>query len=77
MSIFNSSSESENEQEITAHNNFVEEDVTPGLMSCLYILWMLLGLFVLFEYHYQLYYVNVNNNTNNSFFRQNTNDSLI
>ena len=77
MSIFDSSSESEDEQEITTHNNFVEEDVSSGLMSCLYLLWMSLGLFVLFEYHYQLYYVNVNNNTNDSFFRQNTNDSLI
>ena len=77
MSIFDSSSESEDEQEITAHNNFVDDNVSPGLLSFLYLLWMSLGLFALFEYQYQLYYVNVNNNTNDSFFRHNTNDSLI
>ena len=62
MSIFDSSSESENEQQITAYNNyynsnFVEEDVSPGLLSFLYLLCMSLGLFALFEYQYQLYYV--------------------
>ena len=82
MSIFDSSSESEDEQQITAYNNYynlnyVEDDVSPGLLSFLYFLWMSLGLFALFEYQYQLYYVNVNNNTNDSFFRNNTNDSLI
>ena len=82
MLIFDSSSRSEDEQQITTYNdyydsNFVEDDVSPGLLSCLYFLWMTLGLFALFEYHYQLYYVNVNNNTNDSFLRNNTNDSLI
>ena len=73
MSIFDSSSRSEDEQQITTYNdyydsNFVEDDVSSGLLSCLYFLWMTLGLFVLFEFHYQLYYVNVNNNTNDSFY---------
>ena len=82
MSIFDSSSESEDEQQITAYNNyynshFVEDAVSPGLLSFLYLLCMSLGLFALFEYQYQLYYVNVNNNTNDSFLRNNTNDSLI
>ena len=84
MSIFDSSSESEDEQQITAYNNyynshFVENNVSPGLLSFLYFLLMSFGLFVLFEYQYQyqLYYVNVNNNTDDSFLRNNTNDSLI
>ena len=83
MSIFDSSSESEEEQQITAYNNYynsnfvVEDHVSPGLLSFLYLLCMSLGLFALFEYHYRLYYVNVNNNTNDSFLRNNTNDSLI
>ena len=82
MSIFDSSSESEDEQQITAYNNyynsnFVEDDVSPGLLSFLYLLCMSLGLFAFFEYQYRLYYVNVNNNTNDSFLRNNTNDSLI
>ena len=83
MSIFDSSSESEDEQQITVHNNyyhnshFVEDDVSPGLLSFLYLLLMSLGLFALFEYQYQLYYVNANNNTDDSFLRHNTNDSLI
>ena len=83
MSIFDSPSESEDDQPITAHNNyyygshFVEDDISPGLLSFLYLLLMSLGLFALFEYQYQLYYVNVNNNTDDSFLRHNTNDSLI
>ena len=83
MSIFDSSSESEDEQQINAHNNyyhnphFVEDNVSPGLLSFLYLLLMSLGLFALFEYQYQLYYVNVNNNTDDAFLRHNTNDSLI
>ena len=82
MSIFDSSSESEDEQQITAYNNyynshFVEDNVSPGLLSFLYFLLMSFGLFVLFEYQCQLYYVNVNNNTDDSFLRSNTNDSLI
>ena len=82
MSIFESWSESEDEQQITAYNNynnshFVEDAVSPGLLSFLYLLCMSLGLFALFEYQYQLYYVNVNNNTNDSFLQNNTNDSLI
>ena len=83
MSIFDSPSESGDEQQITAYNNFyynshfVEDDVSPGLLSFLYLLLMSIGLFALFEYQYQLYYVNANNNTNDSFLRNNTNDSLI
>ena len=83
MSIFDSSSESEDEQQINAHNNyyfvkdFVEDNVSPGLLSFLYLLCMSLGLFALFEYQYQLYYVNVNNNTDDAFLQNNTNDSLI
>ena len=83
MSIFDSSSESEDEQQIDARNNyyhnpnFVEDNVSPGLLSFLYLLLMSLGLFALFEYQYQLYYVNVNNNTDDAFLRHNTNDSLI
>ena len=83
MSIFDSSSESEDEQQITAHDNYyynshlVEDDVSPGLLSFLYLLLMSLGLFALFEHEYQLYYVNTNNNINDSFFRHNINDSLI
>ena len=83
MSIFDLSSESEDEQQINAHNNyyfvedFVENNVSPGLLSFLYLLCMSLGLFALFEYQYQLYYVNVNNNTDDAFLRNNTNDSLI
>ena len=82
MSIFDLSSESEDEQQVTAYNNyynshFVEDVVSPGLLSFLYLLCMSLALFALFEYQYQLYYVNINNNTNDSFLRNNTNDSLI
>ena len=82
MSIFDSPSESEDEQQITAYNNYynshlVEDDVLPGLLSFLYLLLMSFGLFALFEYQYQLYYVNDNNNTDDSFLRNNTNDSLI
>ena len=83
MSIFDSSSESEDEEQITVHNNdyynshFVEDNISPGLFSFLYLLLMSLGLFALFEYQYQLYYVNVNNNTDDSFLRHHTNDSLI
>ena len=82
MSIFDSSSESKEEQIIIAYNNdynsnFVEDDVSPGLLSLLYFLCMSFGLFALFEYQYRLYYVNVNNNTNDSFLRNNTNHSLI
>ena len=82
MSIFDSSFESEDEQQITAYNNyynsnFLEDDVSPGLLSFFYLLCMSLSLFALFEYQYQLYYVNVNNNTNDSFLRNNTKDSLI
>ena len=83
MSIFDSSSESKDEQQITVHNNyyynshFVEDDVSPGLLSFLYLLLKSLGLFALFEYQYQLYYVNVNNNTDDFFLHHNTNDSLI
>ena len=84
MSIFDSPSESEDEQQIAVHKNyyynshFVEDDVSSGLLSFLCLLLMSLGLFALFEYQYQLYYVNVNNNTDDSFLRyHNTNDSLI
>ena len=82
MSIFDSSSESEDEQQITTYNNyynshFVKDDVSPRLLSFLYFLLMSFGLFALFEYQYQLYYVNVNNNTDDSFLRNNTKDSLI
>ncbi len=82
MAILDSSCEREEEQQITSYNvyyepNYVEDDVSPGLLSCLYFLWMTLGLFALFEYHYQLYYANVNNNVNDSFLRNNTNNSLI
>ena len=83
MSIFDSPFKSEDEQQITVHNNyyykshFVEDDVSLGLLSFLYLLLMSLGLFILFEYQYQLYYVNVNNNTDDSFLRHNTNDSMI
>ena len=83
MSIFDLPSESEDEQQITPHNyyyynsHFVEDDVSPGLLSLLYLLFMSLGLFALFEYEYQLYYVNVNNNTNDCFPRHNINDLLI
>ena len=82
MSIFDSPPENENEQQITAHDfyynsHLVEDNVSAGLLSFLYLLLMLLGLFALFEHEYQLYYVNTNNNTNDSFLRHNTNDSLI
>ena len=82
MTILDSSSESQDEQQIISYNvyydpNYVEDDVSPGLLSCLYFLCITLGLFALFEYHYQIYYVNVNNNTNDSFLRNNTNNSLI
>ena len=82
MSILDSSSESEDEQQITTYNDYydsnsVEDDVSPGLLSFLYLLCMSLSLFALFEFHYRLYYVNVNNNTNDSFLRNNTNNSLI
>ena len=82
MSIFDSSSESEDEQQITTYNDYydpnsIEDDVSPGLLSFLYLLCMSLGLFALFGYQYRLYYVNVNNNTNDSFLRNNTNNSLI
>ena len=83
MSIFDSPSENKDDQQITTHNNyyynshFVEDDVSPGLLSFLYLILMSLGIFALFEYQYQLYYVNVNNNTDDSFLRHNTNDSLI
>ena len=83
MSIFDSPPESEDEQQITVHNNYyynsllVEDDVSPELLSFLYLFLMSLGLFALFEYEYQLYYVNVHNITDDSFLRHNTNDSLI
>ena len=82
MSILDSSSESEDEQQITTYNDYydsnsVEDDVSPRLLSFLYLLCMSLGLFALFEFHYRLYYVNVNNNTNDSFLRNNTNNLLI
>ena len=82
MSILDSSSESEDEQQITTYNDYydsnsVEDDVLPGLLSFLYLLCMSLGLFALFEFHYRLYYVNVNNDANDSFLRNNTNNSLI
>ena len=75
MSIFDSPRGNKNEQQITAHNYsyLVEDDVSAGLLSFL----MSLGLFALFEHEYQLYYVNTNNNTNDSFLRHNTNDLLI
>ena len=72
-----------NEQQITAHDNnyynshLVEDDVLPGLLSFLYLLLMSLGLFALFAHEYELYFVNVNSNTNDSFLRHNINDSLI
>ncbi len=82
MTILDFSSESEDKQQIIPYNvyydpNYVEDDVSPGLLSCLCFLCMTLGLFALFEYHYQIYYVNVNNNTNDSFLRNKTNNSLI
>ncbi len=82
MSIFDSPSESENEQQIIAHDYYynshlVEDNVSAGLLSFLYLLLMSLSLFTLFEHEYQLYYVNTNNNTNDSFLRHNTNNSLI
>ena len=82
MSIFDSPSESKDDQQITIHNNyynshFVEDNISSRLLSFLYLLLMSLGLFALFEYQYQLYYVNVNNNTDDSFFCHNRNDSLI
>ena len=82
MSIFDSSPENENKQQITAHDYYcnsylVEDNVSAGLLSFLYLLLMSLGLFALFEHEYQLYYVNTNNNTNDSFLRHNSNDPLI
>ena len=82
MSIFDSPSESENEQQITTHDYYynshlVEDNVSAGLLSFLYLLLMSLGLFALFEHEYQLNYVNTNNNTYDSFLRHNTNNSLI
>ena len=78
MPIFDSPSESEDDQQITTHNNYhYNFDVSPGLLSFLYLILMLLGIFGLFEYQYQLYHVNANNNTDDSFLHHNTNDSLI
>ena len=55
MSIFDSPSESENEHQITAqdyyyNSHLVEDNVSPGLLSFLYLLLMSLGLFALFEH---------------------------
>ena len=83
MSIFDSPSESEDEQQITAHDNYyynshlVKNNVSPWLLIFLYLLLMSLGLYALFEHEYQLYYVNANNNTNDSLLLHNINDSLI
>ena len=80
MSIFDSQSESENEQQITANDYYynshlVEDNISAGLLSFLFLILMSLGLFALFEHEYQLYYVNIGSSESEVNFS--TSDSSI
>ena len=83
MSIFDSPTESEDEQQITTHDDYyynthlVIDNVSPWVLIFLYFLLMSLALYALFDHQYQLYNINVNNKTENSFNRHNISDSLI